>query len=127
MSTSYSDILRIYIRAWRFREQANKLISTGKLKEAYELLIKALVEMVKTLLLYHGRRPLSVRDLIYVSSMAVEEGLLSPREYSLIIEAIIGKNLEYKLKQLNEIINIVEERLRRIDPYLDSQMKLFRY
>jgi len=127
MSTSYSDILRLYIRAWRFKEQANNLINTGKVKEAYELLIKALVELVKALLLYHGRRPLSVRDLVYISSMAVEEGLLSPKEYSLIIEAIIEENLEYRLKLLNEVINIVEEKLRRIDPYLDSQMKLFRY
>lgn len=79
------------------------------------------------MLLYHGRRPLSIRDPVYISSMAVEEGLLSPKEYSLIIEAIIGENLEYKLKQLSEIIDIVEEKLRRIDPYLDSQMKLFCY
>lgn len=49
MGTSYSDILRLYIRAWRFKEQANKLISAGKVKEAYELLIKALVEIVKNL------------------------------------------------------------------------------
>lgn len=127
MSTSYSDILRLYISAWRFKEQAKNLIGTGKVKEAYELLVKALVEMIKTLLLYHGRKPLSIRDPIYISSIAVEEGVLSTQEFSLIVEVIVGDNLRYKLKLLDKMISVIEGKLEKMDPYLNSQMKLYRY
>lgn len=127
MSTSYPDTLSLYIRAWRLRQQAETMSSYGRLREAYDLLVKALEYMVKALLLYRGRKPLGVKDPVYLTSMALDEGLLSPEEYSLIVGIFVERNLEEKMKKLYYVIGLVEEKLRSLDPYLDSQMKLFRY
>lgn len=127
MNTSYSDILSLYIRAWRLRRQAESMSSYGRFKEAYDLLVEALEYMVKALLLYSGRRPLGVKDPVYLASMALDEGLISPKEYSLIVGVFVEEYLEEKIKKLSHVLDLVERKLRSLDPYLDSQMRLFHY
>ncbi len=121
---SYADILRLYNKAWSLREKGLRELSTSK-PEAIKTLIRALVEMLRALALYAGRVLYGVEDPVYLAAILLDEGLIDKHLYSLIVEVEVTRG--EKLDSLLESLKIIDEKIRRLDPYIGEQSRLFRY
>lgn len=121
---SYTDILRLYNRAWSLREKGLRELKEGRVS-ATGTLVKALVELLRALALYSGRPLYGVVDPVYLASVLLDEGLIDSRIYSLIVEVEVsgGKNIEALLR----VFEIVNEKIKSLDPYIGGQSRLFRY
>ncbi len=122
---SYADILRLYNKAWSLREKGLRKLENGDKSEASRLLLAALLEMLRVLALYAGRIPYGISDPVYLASILLDEGLVDSKTYSLIVEAELsgGENIGAILKALE----IVDKKIKSLDPYIGGQARLFRY
>ncbi len=126
-STSYSDVLRLYTLALKLSEKAVVEKASGRIDNALEMMLEATASIIKALLLYRGRKPLGVKDPLYLASIALDEELLDRGEYSLLVRALTSRSRSKSIILLKEFIDIVRSKLSSLDPYLDDQMKLYRY
>ncbi len=126
-STSYSDVLRLYTSALRLLEKASLSEASGRIDHAFKVLLEATSNIIKALLLYHGRKPLGIKDPLYLASIALDEELIDRSEFSLLVKAVTGKSKGESVALLKEFIGIIRGKLSSLDPYLDEQLKLYRY
>ncbi len=122
---SYADILRLYNKAWSLREKGLRKLEDRDKVEASRLLFAALLEMLRALALYAGRIPYSIGDPVYLASILLDEGLIDSKTYSLIVEAELsrGENVVVLLR----VLEIVDKKIKSLDPYIGGQARLFRY
>ena len=126
-STSYSDVLRLYTSALRLLEKAGLSEASGRIDHAFKTLLEATANIIKALLLYHGRKPLGIKDPLYLASIALDEGLIDRSEFSILVKAVTSRSRIESIALLKEFIGIIRGRLGSLDPYLDEQLKLYRY
>ena len=126
-STSYSDVLRLYTSALRLLEKASLDEASGRMDYAFKVLLDATANITKALLLYHGRKPLGIKDPLYLASIALDEGLVDRSEFSLLVKAVTSRSKSESVTLLKEFIGIIRRKLSNLDPYLDEQLKLYRY
>ncbi len=121
---SYADILRLYNKAWSLREKGLRELAHGN-PESTKILVRALIEMLRALALYAGRSLYGVEDPVYLASILLDEGLIDPNTYSLIVEVEVsrGENIDALLG----VLEIIEKKIKSIDPYIGEQSRLFRY
>jgi len=84
--------------------------------------------LLESLLILKGFRPPSL-DVTNIAAIALDLGLISSKEFSVITDLNVKIRLGWRLK-INELIDIVSTLLRRIeevDPYVRRDLRLFIY
>ncbi len=121
---SYADILRLYNKAWSLREKGLRELKEDE-TNATKTLVKALIELMKALALYAGRTLYGVKDPVYLAGILLDEGLIDSNIYSLIVEVEVssGENINALLK----VLEIIDSKIKSLDPYIGEQSRLFRY
>ena len=121
---SYADILRLYNKAWSLREKGLRKLGEDR-EHASTMLFKALVELLRALALYAGRSLYGVGDPVYLASILLDEGFIDAETYSMIVEVEVNQGRDIEL--LLRVIEKIDEKIRRLDPYIGGQSRLFRY
>jgi len=84
--------------------------------------------LLESLLILKGFRPPSL-DVTNIAAIALDLGLISSKEFSVITDLNVKIRLGWRLKS-NELIDIISALLRRIeevDPYVRRDLRLFIY
>jgi len=84
--------------------------------------------LLESLLILKGFRPPSL-DITNIAAVALDLGLISSKEFSVITDLNVKIRLGWRLKS-DELINIVTTLMRRIeevDPYVRRDLRLFIY
>ena len=84
--------------------------------------------LLESLLILKGFRPPSL-DITNIAAVALDLGLISSKEFSVITDLNVKIRLGWRLKS-DELINIVSTLMRRIeevDPYVRRDLRLFIY
>ncbi len=84
--------------------------------------------LLESLLILKGFRPPSL-DVTNIAAIALDLGLISSKEFSVITDLNVKIRLGWRLKS-NELIDIIFTLLRRIeevDPYVRRDLRLFIY
>ena len=127
-AVSYSDALRL------FNQAIDELtsISTSPPEDPLELtnlLMRALSDVLKALLILTGRGYYPYADITNLAALLLESGVINKELFSEVVNAYLGLrgiikiDRDYTIRVIRKLIRVASER----DPYLNQQLTLFRY
>ncbi len=84
--------------------------------------------LLESLLILKGFRPPSL-DITNIAAMALDLGLISRNEFSIIADLNVKVRLNNEIKgdDLISVISTLLERLENVDPYVKRDLRLFLY